>query len=558
MPTTRSSIRPCRQSSTVAFYNIVELRHLMLNCLPLVSLMTYARTSLESKAEVHKVLRRRIIRYVAPFLRDALDVSIFFSRLGTSRSWIVGSVALAAVSCGRDVRVPDNLNIIAAHGTAQAWIGFWRDELGFTMLMAKPCTGFYAQQGRYYLTFSHADLPGKIVTVTTARSDPFCELFLRCRTTLTTNAISASELISVYVDLTSNFEGIWGHRSTAAQLNDDDCVSPFPDDITLHESSNQLGRPCGLACPARPRWSTNIAGIGHWSWGGFDGAGAGGPDPTLESMRLTDVKYRTGLDIDKSIHCPSIGVAGIIEFVSAKSVGFTMLSISTSNHAGCTNFLHTLKLRMFASLERLVITGVANFAYSWNRSAHFTELTTLALCDLSTDVAPSTIELYRLLSTAVELERLCIDNVESAGSVDGLERRKFDLGGLMALLRAPRLQHVSVVVLAEDDLDILMDYKIQGFYDTTRNIIELDASSAVREFCTAIDPDSEFWCGIERAYFRDVRMEDITRLVETSARPTRLKFLGVYFTRYNLWPAEDDQRVSAHVDKVDLCLRTRN
>ncbi|KAF8183531.1 hypothetical protein K438DRAFT_1766820 [Mycena galopus ATCC 62051] len=320
-------------------------------------------------------------------------------------------------------------------------------------------------------------------------------------------------------------------------------------------------------------------------------------------------------EFEAAIQRPSIGTAGIVDFVAAKSAAFTMLSISTSDHTGCTNFLSALNLSMFTSLERLVITAlgpiqsnrvasqyflhgstsppdlrVAGFPYDWDTSAHFVGLTTLALCDLSAAVAPSTTDLYRMLKAASGLAKLWIDNVESAGSVDGFEAIELsmlghlhykpsvnlDLGVLMALLRTPKLQHISFVVLAEDDFDILLDCnellstaysltldgfhfnedKIRQLYDATRGIVELDVSSAVREFCTAIDPDSAFWWGIERAYFRDAHAGDLFRLLEPTARPTRLNFLGVYFTRYNLLSTDDEQRVAEEVDEVDFHMRT--
>ncbi|KAF8193082.1 hypothetical protein K438DRAFT_1969566 [Mycena galopus ATCC 62051] len=293
MPTTRSAACRAREPAIVTFHNMLDLRLLLLSYLPLLSLMSYGQTCTGARKEVNKLLRHRVARYVRPFFSQEQDVAVFFAHLGQSRAWIVGSVALAVVSLTCNVQGPANLNIMAQYGTAQIWVRFFVDKLGYSLSSASLCSGFYAQLGHYYLVFTHEALQGKTITVTTARKHTVCELFLRCRTTLTTNAVSASEIVSVYADLTSHLEGLWGHGSTAPELNEDR-ISPFPGDIALHERSSQLGRPCGLACPARPRWSTDIAGIGHWCWGGMDGRQQH-PDALLEAMRKTDIKYRIGL-----------------------------------------------------------------------------------------------------------------------------------------------------------------------------------------------------------------------------------------------------------------------
>ncbi|KAF8187242.1 hypothetical protein K438DRAFT_1972876 [Mycena galopus ATCC 62051] len=239
-------------------------------------------------------------------------------------------------------------------------------------------------------------------------------------------------------------------------------------------------------------------------------------------------------EIEKSIQRPSIGTAGIIDFVAAKSGAFTMLSILTSDHTGCTYFLRALNLRMFTSLESLVITSsgpnpsdcvaiqsflhgsdsppelrVAGFPYAWDTSTHFVGLTTLALCDLGLSIGEN---LYRQCGECRFVDGFEAIELSMLGHLHYKPCANLALGALMALLRAPNLQHISLVVLAEDDLDILMDCsellstaysltldgfhfnkdKIRELYDATCGIVELDVSSAVREFCTAIDPNSAF------------------------------------------------------------------
>jgi hypothetical protein len=114
----------------------------------------------------------------------------------------------------------------------------------------------------------------------------FFEPFLRTRTTLQSNAISAQEIISPFVDLTSNLEDTHGFTHTNSRpvmpigpvvvqgaLESETrrkLISPFPKFINLLPTTKTLGRPCGHACPAIPRLSTKISGIGHWKWGEID------------------------------------------------------------------------------------------------------------------------------------------------------------------------------------------------------------------------------------------------------------------------------------------------
>jgi hypothetical protein len=119
------------------------------------------------------------------------------------------------------------------------------------------------------------------------------------------NAISAQELISTYVELTSNCQGVSGYTPAFTRPLDvsfQERTSPFPDIIELLESTQALGRPCGLACPGITRISTNIAGISHWVWGGvsnFDWE----EDANLLAMRNSDITYKSG-DFCRNPHCP--------------------------------------------------------------------------------------------------------------------------------------------------------------------------------------------------------------------------------------------------------------
>jgi hypothetical protein len=119
------------------------------------------------------------------------------------------------------------------------------------------------------------------------------------------NAISAQELISTYVELTSNCQGVAGYTPAFTRPLDvlfTERTSPFPDVIELLDTMETLGRPCGLACPGRTRVSTNIAGIGHWVWGGVSNF-EWEEDANLIEMRKSDITYKSG-DFCRNLHCP--------------------------------------------------------------------------------------------------------------------------------------------------------------------------------------------------------------------------------------------------------------
>jgi hypothetical protein len=121
------------------------------------------------------------------------------------------------------------------------------------------------------------------------------------------NAISAQELISTYVDLTSNLQGVCGYTPAFTRPLDvsfEGRTSPFPNEIALLDSTQAPDRPCGLACPGRTRLSTDIAGIGHWIWGGVSNFECE-EDSNLIAMRNSDITYKSGdyCRNPRCIHC---------------------------------------------------------------------------------------------------------------------------------------------------------------------------------------------------------------------------------------------------------------
>jgi hypothetical protein len=101
--------------------------------------------------------RARIEFYTMPFFPTSKLVTLFFHELEDRRAWIVGSVALAALSFSCDLVVPNNLNVIASALMEDAWITFFRDHLGYK-LRSVPCSSFYVKLARSRLIFTHDDI----------------------------------------------------------------------------------------------------------------------------------------------------------------------------------------------------------------------------------------------------------------------------------------------------------------------------------------------------------------------------------------------------------------
>lgn len=101
--------------------------------------------------------RERVEHYTSPFFPSELLSTLFFYQLEDRRAWIVGSVALAALSFSCDLPVPSNLNVITSVLTEDAWITCMCDHMGYT-LRSVPCGGFYAKLAQSRLIFTHKDV----------------------------------------------------------------------------------------------------------------------------------------------------------------------------------------------------------------------------------------------------------------------------------------------------------------------------------------------------------------------------------------------------------------
>jgi hypothetical protein len=137
------------------FFATADVRRHTLLFLPLVPLLKYGQASRFTRGEVMAMARERIQHYTAPFFSKTEHATLFFYQLEDRRAWIVGSVALAALSFSCDLDIPDNLNVITSALTEDAWVTSMVDHLGFTLRSANPCRGFYAKLASRILVFSH-------------------------------------------------------------------------------------------------------------------------------------------------------------------------------------------------------------------------------------------------------------------------------------------------------------------------------------------------------------------------------------------------------------------
>ncbi|KAJ7331463.1 hypothetical protein DFH08DRAFT_814770 [Mycena albidolilacea] len=186
--------------------------------------------------------RERIECYTSLFFCQMEHATLFFYQLEDRRAWIVGSIALAVLSFSCDFGVPYNLNVISSALMVDTWIACMRDQLGYTLRRC-PSGPFYAKLALGQLVFTHSKIENRTITIMISQSVEIFELFLRVRMRLMSNAITAQELVSTYVDLTSNFQGVCAY--TPAFMRPLDVTftvpdSPFPDVITLLDDTETL------------------------------------------------------------------------------------------------------------------------------------------------------------------------------------------------------------------------------------------------------------------------------------------------------------------------------
>ena len=134
----------------------------MLRFLCLVDLVYFARVHRAASEYTKRYLQGRVSRYTSPFLahplvgqpRQPSVLARFFLALEISKSWIVGSIALAAASVLSDPPCPDNLNIITSGDGFRTLLDYFTGEAGYRVVHRHWSTGAYARAGRM-VSLSH-------------------------------------------------------------------------------------------------------------------------------------------------------------------------------------------------------------------------------------------------------------------------------------------------------------------------------------------------------------------------------------------------------------------
>ncbi|KAJ7431849.1 hypothetical protein B0H11DRAFT_2261404 [Mycena galericulata] len=283
---------------TLRFFSIIELLHFSHTC---------QRTSTLAKI----YLRGRIIRYTSPFFTKRSPMLVatsdivlrwFFRTLEETRSWIVGSVPLAASALLSDVPCPNNLNIITRSRFLGEWITFLVYDRGFEMTSQATAAGPYARAGHLRSVFVHGDIPALSISVTTTEDSHLGALFFASPNTDQHIAIGAHELIMPFMKAVSNQEHLIGFRRYERRLHSvpeppEDGLhrtkSRFPGAIILHPSTQGWTQPCGNICPGVQRFAKGLTGIAHVKWGGMDWLDDD-MDPALEEIGSSGMIFRTG------------------------------------------------------------------------------------------------------------------------------------------------------------------------------------------------------------------------------------------------------------------------
>ncbi|KAJ7259001.1 hypothetical protein C8J57DRAFT_1643763 [Mycena rebaudengoi] len=266
----------------------------------LKELATYSCLSMDTMRDVQALLSARIRRYVSPFIPDA-SYETFFSRLDDFRSLIVGSVALAAICVTSDPPNPTNLNLICPFQYQASWKLFLIDEMGFILNSDAMCSRPYARAGSAYISFHREDCPGLTITLTVASNSDIFELLYAAPCSHQTNAIGPGYLLCSYLELTMRFEslkgfayGLWEEIPSDVSPTYLPSASPFPQLVSLLDSTRDWDRECGAACPGLWRFVGRDRHIIRIAWNEDRTLTRVPFAARLETARQIPWRYRTG------------------------------------------------------------------------------------------------------------------------------------------------------------------------------------------------------------------------------------------------------------------------
>ncbi|KAJ7831810.1 hypothetical protein B0H13DRAFT_2371262 [Mycena leptocephala] len=296
------------------FWSTADVVLYMLQFLSLVNLVKFSHTDKLCQLYAKTLIKGRITRYTSPFFTKnvALHPSVsraptmftrFFQTLEDTRSWVVGSVALAAASVLSDAPCPTNLNVITHERQLGTWVRFMVGESGFHVGKRGWSSGPYVAAGGLVFEFTHARIRTYSVVISTTRDRSLGEMFFASPNTDQLVAIAAYELITPVLYNVSEQQHLKGWRSNIHRGPSLPIIpvhpayrdTPrFPGVTTLDADTSSWSHPCGWSCPGVWRSACGLDGIAHIKWGGLDDLDEY-TDPTLLELGRGRMTFRFGV-----------------------------------------------------------------------------------------------------------------------------------------------------------------------------------------------------------------------------------------------------------------------
>ncbi|KAJ7233421.1 hypothetical protein C8J57DRAFT_1249900 [Mycena rebaudengoi] len=279
---------PAATRACDAFFSTAELHLELMQYFDVIGLSRYGLLCKDHTEKAVQVLRRRVRRYTCPFFPDDFGWQRFFDTLETMLSWIVGSCPTAVLSLTCDPDVPDNLNVLTTGGVEEVWGCLMLLELGYALEFSVRASWRWETTGERYMAFTHPSIPNKHITFTTSRGPHFFEVFLSAPHTGHLNAITAYEVFTFNVGLTTDQRAIG-----IMPINRLPPSNPFPGSVRMSRSTENWCIECGIDCPARWRTTRGLYGVGRWSWNGIDDLGREHMDMALQKMGEANILLKT-------------------------------------------------------------------------------------------------------------------------------------------------------------------------------------------------------------------------------------------------------------------------
>ncbi|KAJ7033484.1 hypothetical protein C8F04DRAFT_1184176 [Mycena alexandri] len=322
-----AKMRPRRSTRTRtrlphAFWSFGDVVLYMLQYFTLVQVAHFGAIDKQSNEYAKTYMRGRITRYISPFLPapspsgaspcdKPLLLRRFFQAMDITKSWVVGSIALAIASFLSDPAPPNNLNLITSRRKIGIWIQFMLNEGHFQLRHRQWSSGPYADAGRLVLIFTHPAIKKLYITITATAAPNLGALFFATPNTDGLIAIAPHSIITPVPENVCEQRHLRGWRRdvrTLEPVNDDATHrsrARFPGATSLDFSTASWNRPCGSSCPGVWHDTHALQGWAQFSWGGVDGLDWK-PDSALTLIGRSRLRYRYGFAYN--LNCASTAV----------------------------------------------------------------------------------------------------------------------------------------------------------------------------------------------------------------------------------------------------------